>query len=51
MISFTTISMLGWPTFMLDLKKEYDKTRKNIPTVSEDFMRTDWKCMKTALIF
>ena len=51
MINFTTINILGWPTFMLDFKKEYDKTRKNIPAVSEDFLRIDWKCIKIALIF
>ena len=51
MINSTTINILGQPNFNLDLKKEYDKTLKNIPTVTEDCLRIDWKCMKIALIF
>ena len=35
---------------MLNLKERYDKTLKHIPTVSEDCLRIDWKCMKIALI-
>ena len=50
MINFTTINIVGQANFILDLKKEYDKTLKNIPTVSEDYLRIDWKCMKIALI-
>ena len=50
MINFTTIDILGYPNFILDLKKEYDETLKNIPTVSNDYLRIDWKCMKIAMI-
>ena len=50
MINFTTINILGYPNFILDLKKEYDETLKNIPTVSKDYLRIDWKCMKIAMI-
>ena len=50
MINFTTISILGQPNFILNLKNGYDKTLKNIPTVSEDCLSIDWKCMKIALI-
>ena len=28
------------------MKKGYDKTLKNIPTVSENWVRIDWKCTK-----
>ena len=28
------------------MKKEYDKTLKNIPTVSENWVTIDWKCTK-----
>ena len=50
MINFTTINILGQPNFILNLKKGYDKTLKNIATVTEDWLRIDWKCMKIALI-
>ena len=50
MINFTTINILGQPNFILNLKKEYDKTLKNIPNACEDCLRIDWKCMKIALI-
>ena len=50
MINFTTINILGQPNLILKLKKEYDKTLKNMPTVSEDCLRIDWKCMTIALI-
>ena len=33
----------------MNLKKGYNKTLKNIPTVSEDWLRIDWKCMKITL--
>ena len=49
MINFRTINILGQPNFILNLKKGSDKTLKNIPTVSEDWLRIDWKCMKIAL--
>ena len=50
MINFTTINILGQPSFILNLRKGYDKTLKNKPTTSEDCLRIDWKCMKIALI-
>ena len=50
MINFTTINILGQPNFILNLKKGYGKTLKNIQTVSEYWLRIDWKCMKAALI-
>ena len=50
MINFTTINILRQPNFILDLNNEYDKTLKNIPTVSEDCLGIDQKYMKIALI-
>ena len=50
MIKLTTISILGQPNVIMNLKKVYDKTLKNIPTISKDLLRTVWKCMKIALI-
>ena len=50
MINFTAINILGQPNVILNLKKEYDKTLKNKPTVSEDWLRSDLKRMKIALI-
>ena len=50
MINCTTISILGQPNVILNLKKGYDKTLRNIPTLSEDWLMIDWKCMKIALI-
>ena len=50
MIYFTTINILGKRNVILNLKEGYDKTLKNIPTVSEDWLRIDWECMKIALI-
>ena len=41
MINLTTINILGQPNIVLNLKKGFDKTLKNIPTVSEDWMRID----------
>ena len=47
MSKFTTINILiGQPNSILYLKKGYDKTFKNMPTVSEDFPRIILKCMK-----
>ena len=51
MINCTTINILGYPKIVLNLKKEYDKTLKSIPTVNEDWLRINWKCIKIALIF
>ena len=39
MIKLTTINILGQFSVALNLKKGYDKTLKNIPTVSEDFLK------------
>ena len=50
MFNFTTINILGQPNFILDLKKKYDKTLKNIPIVSEDCLKIDWKCIKITQI-
>ena len=36
--------------FILNLKKGYGRTLKNILAVSKDWLRIDWKCMKIALI-
>ena len=36
MINFATTNILGQPNVILNLKKGYNKTLKNIPTVSED---------------
>ena len=36
MINCTTNNILGSPNIILNLKKEYDKTLENIPTVSKD---------------
>ena len=50
MIELTIINILGEPNGILDLKKEFDKTLKNIPAVSQNLLRIAWKCMKIALI-
>ena len=50
MIKLTIINILGYPNEILDLKKGFDKTLKNIPAVSKDLLRIAWKCMKIALI-
>ena len=50
MMNFATNNILGQPNFVLNLKKGYDKTVKNIPTVNEDCLRIDWKCLKIVLI-
>ena len=50
MIELTIINILGQPNGILDLKKEFDKTLKNIPAVSQNLLRIAWKCMKIALI-
>ena len=50
MIKLTIVNILGQPNGILDLKKGFDKTLKNIPGVSEDLLRISWKCMKIALI-
>ena len=50
MIKLTIMNFLGQPDGILDLKKGFDKVLKNIPAVSEDFLRIAWKYMKIALI-
>ena len=50
MIKLIIINILGQPNEILDLKKGFDKTLKNIPAVSEDLLRIAWKSMKAALI-
>ena len=49
MIKLTILNTLEQPNGILDLKKGFDKTVKNIPAVSEDLLRIAWKCMKIAL--
>ena len=43
MITFTIINILGQPNFILNFEEGYDKTLKNIQSVSEDQLRIDWK--------
>ena len=50
MTKLTIINILGQPNGILDLKKEFDKTLKNIPNVSKDLLEIAWKCMKMVLI-
>ena len=47
MTNITAINILGQPNFILNLKKGYDKTLKDIPTVGDDCLKIDLKCMKT----
>ena len=46
MIKLTIFNILGQPNGILDLKKGFDKTIKNIPAVSEDLLRIVRKCVK-----
>ena len=50
MIKLTILNILGQPNGILDLRKEFDKSLKNIPAVSADLLRIAWKCMKIAQI-
>ena len=50
MIKPTIINILGQPNGILDLKKGFDRTLKNISAVSEDLLRISWKSTKIALI-
>ena len=50
MIRLTSLNILGQPNDLLDLKKGFDKTLKNISPVSEDLLKIDWKCMKIPLM-
>ena len=45
-----TLTSLNIDIDILDLKKGFDKTLKNISTVGEDLMSIAWKCMKILLI-
>ena len=51
MIKFTILIILGQPNSILDVKKGFDKTLKNIPAVSVDLLRIALKCMKIAQTF
>ena len=50
MIKLTTLSILGQPNSIFDLKKLFYKAVKNMPAVSEDLLRMAWESTKTALI-
>ena len=50
MIKLTSLNILGQPNDILDLKKGFGKTLKNISAVSEDLLRIAWKSMKIALM-
>ena len=50
MMKLTRLNILGYPNDILDFKKGFDKTLKNISAVSKDLLRIAWKCMKIALI-
>ena len=50
MVKLTTINILGYPNDILNLKRGYDKTLKNIPNVSDNLLRIAWKCLKFARI-
>ena len=49
MIKFTIIDIFGYPNGILDLQKRFDKTLRNMLTVSEDLRRIAWKSMKIVL--
>ena len=50
MINLTIINILGQANGILDLKKGFDKTLKNMPAVCKDLMKISWKRVKVALI-
>ena len=50
MINLIITNILGKLNVILNLKKGYDKTLKNIPIISEDWLRINWKYIKIALI-
>ena len=50
MIKLTRLNILGYPNDILDFKKGFDKTLKNISDVSEDLLRIAWNCMKIPLM-
>ena len=39
MIKLTIINILGQPDGILGLKKRFNKTLENLPTISEDLLR------------
>ena len=51
MTKLTSINILLQPNGVLDLKKEHNKTLKNILIVSAGLLRIAWKCMEIALIY
>ena len=50
MNKLSIINILGELHNILDLKKGYDKTLKNIPTVTENLQRIAYAFMKIAMI-
>ena len=50
MIQLKFINILGQLSGILGLKKGYNKTLENIPTVSEDLLKIGWKCIKITQI-
>ena len=50
MIKLLIINIFGQPKDILDLKKGFDKTLKNMPAVSKGLLRIALKCMKITLI-
>ena len=50
MMNLTIISILGQRNGILDLKKGFDKTLKNMPAACEGLLKISWKCMKIVLI-
>ena len=42
--------ILGKPDDIFDLKKGFYKLLKNVPAVSNDWLRIAWKCMKVMQI-
>ena len=50
MLKLTITNILRSANVILDLKKGFDKTLKNVPAVSENLLRIAWMCMKIVLI-
>ena len=50
MIKLTSLDILEQPNNILDLKKGFNKTLKNISAVWKNLLRIVWKCMKIDLI-
>ena len=49
-IKLTPTNNLAQPNGILDQKKGYDKTHKNIQNVYEGFLWIAWKCMRFEVI-